>query len=63
MADLRFVRFDDPHAFLQESKKFDDSYMNFGLGSLYDFVNGLSTRVFADVPLRIFTIYRGEELL
>ncbi|TBU26352.1 hypothetical protein BD311DRAFT_779705 [Dichomitus squalens] len=63
MANLRFVRFDDPHAFLAKSKDFDDSFTNFGLGSLYDFLSGASTQFVSDVPLRIYGIYRGTDLL
>ena len=62
-SNLRFVSFDDPHAFLEATRDSDDSFMNFGIGSLRDFLNGISTHEVADVPTQIFAIFRGEEVL
>ncbi|PIL30858.1 hypothetical protein GSI_07026 [Ganoderma sinense ZZ0214-1] len=63
MSSLRFLRFEDPHAYLETTKDHDDSFMNFGIGSLWDFLSGLPARQMPDVPTYIFTIYRGDDLL
>ena len=34
--ELRFVRFKSPQAFLEATKAFDDSFMSFCLGPIYD---------------------------
>ncbi|KAI0719094.1 acyl-CoA N-acyltransferase [Cerioporus squamosus] len=62
--ELRFVRFDDPHAFLEATKQFDDSFMNFCIGSLYDYVGSPQyAAVNASQPAHLFAIYRGDQLL
>lgn len=63
MFDLRFLRFDDPHAYLEATKDYDDSFMNFGIGSLWDFLSGMSSRELSDISTYIFAIYQREDLL
>ena len=64
MSGLRFLRFDDPHAYLEITKDYDDSFMNYGIGSLRDFLSGTPTRQVPDtVPTYIFAIYQGDDLL
>ncbi|KAI1789194.1 hypothetical protein LXA43DRAFT_1022307 [Ganoderma leucocontextum] len=62
MSGLRFLRFDDPHAYLEATKDYDDSFMNFGIGSLRDFLSGIPTRQVSDIPTYIFAMYQGEDL-
>ena len=63
MSNLRFLRFDDPRTYLETTKGYDDSFMNFGIGSLWDFLSGISSRQLPDIPTYVFAIYRGEDLL
>ncbi|TFK78392.1 hypothetical protein K466DRAFT_507347 [Polyporus arcularius HHB13444] len=61
--DLRFVRFADPHAFLEATKQFDDSFMNFCIGSLHDFIRSPRYAAANPPPTYLFAIYRGDDLL
>ena len=63
MSGLRVLRFDDPHAYLESTKDYDDSFMNYGIGSLRDFLSGAPTRQVPDIPTYIFAIYQGDDLL
>ena len=38
MQNLSVIRFDDPTAFLEATKQYDDGFMNYGVGSLCDFL-------------------------
>lgn len=60
---LRIVRFHDPHAFLQVAKRFDDSFMNFCIGSLSDYVAGHQDTDEKLSPSYLFGVLRGEDLL
>ena len=60
MSNLRFVRFDNPKTFLEDTKQADDYLMkNSGAISIADYRNGPTN------PSRVFylAIYRGEALL
>ncbi|KAI0719095.1 hypothetical protein C8T65DRAFT_693406 [Cerioporus squamosus] len=64
---LRFVRFEDPQAFLEAMKQCDESFMNFTLGSIYDYLSSPQYSAAADssqsVPVYLLAIYRGDDLL
>ncbi|TFK78393.1 hypothetical protein K466DRAFT_657146 [Polyporus arcularius HHB13444] len=66
-SELRFVRFENPQEFLEATKRYDESFMNFSLGSIYDYVSR-SQSTAADpsksaVPVYLVAIYRRDELL
>ena len=61
--DLRFVRFEDPHAFLEATRRFDDSFMNFCLRSLYDYLGSPQYAADPSKPVFLVAVYRGDDLL
>ena len=64
MADtLRLVRFDDPYAFLEATKQFDDSFMNFCIGSLRDHLSGPKDANDDASPVYLFGVYQEDDLL
>lgn len=68
MEHLRFVRFSDPQAFLDATKQHDDSFMNFCLGSLLDYISSPNRPqgpedILGDKPAYLLAIYHGDNLL
>ena len=63
--DLRVVRFEDPQACLSATKDFDDSFMNFCIGSLLDHLNKANTgsEELGNGNVYLFGVYREDELL
>ncbi|OBZ65793.1 hypothetical protein A0H81_14359 [Grifola frondosa] len=60
MSVLWLIRFEDSKAFLQALKQYDDSFMNYCLGSLLDAVS--QNRVDSNM-MTLLSVYRGNELL
>ncbi|KAJ3542540.1 hypothetical protein NM688_g5960 [Phlebia brevispora] len=62
MSDIRVIHFQDPQAFLDAVKQYDDSFMNFALGSLLDSLNSENSLA-KDQPATYRTLlaaYKGD---
>ncbi|KAJ3522736.1 hypothetical protein NM688_g8831 [Phlebia brevispora] len=65
MPDIRVVRFDEPRAFLDAVKDYDDSFMNFSLGALLDSLEPANPRG-KEQPATsrtLLAVYKGEQLI
>ena len=62
MTEIRVVTFKDPETFLQTVQSYDDSFMNFALGSLLDSMHpaqaGKTTRY-----RTLLAVYKEDNLL
>ena len=57
MTNIRTVKFDSPNAFLEATKPWDDSFMNFCVGAVSD-------RIGQDAAtIHLLAVYRGDDLL
>ncbi|KAF7799554.1 hypothetical protein EIP86_010791 [Pleurotus ostreatoroseus] len=65
MADLRAVHFAEPEAFLDALKAYDDSFMNFALGSLLDSMNPAYPHSHdrSTISRTLLAVYKGDQLL
>lgn len=64
MSALHFVHFEDPHAFLEATKQFDDSFMRFCLGSLYEYLaNSQAAATNSPMAVYLSAIFKGADLL
>ena len=64
MTEIRVVTFKDPETFLQTVQSYDDSFMNFALGSLLDRIDparpgGPPTKQ----DRTLLAVYKGDNLL
>ncbi|KAI0647393.1 hypothetical protein C8Q79DRAFT_1009495 [Trametes meyenii] len=64
MDDLRCVRFTDSTSALQALDRYDEGFMNFGVGTLYDIlrVQDATPEEAALEPALIFGLYSGDDL-
>ena len=64
MEDLRYVHIADPRVFLEATKDFDDSFMNFSIGTMTDYLARRRPDQ-EDEPDAFYfsTISKGEQLL
>ena len=65
MADFRAVHFAKPEAFLDALKAYDDSFMNFALGSLLDSMNPAYPHSHdrSTISRTLLAVYKGDQLL
>lgn len=65
MANLRAVHFAEPKAFLDALKTYDDSFMNFALGSLLDSMDPAypHSQNSSAISRTLLAVYKGDQLL
>lgn len=64
MSDLRVVRFQDAQTFLEAVKPYDDSFMNFALGSVLDSLSPARASLSHTKSYRtLLAVYKGDKLL
>ena len=64
MEDFHVARFQHPPAFLQAVEPHDDSFMNYGIGSLLDFLKRFSTPALEEqCSVVLLAVYRRNDLL
>lgn len=65
MPDLRVVQFSKPETFLDAVRPYDDSFMNFPVGSLLDSLDPANPRTKdRTVQYRtLLAVYKGDDLM
>lgn len=61
--NLRAVKYADPLQFLDATKDWDDSFMNFCIGSVSHYVRTQDGQQRTEENLHMFALFRADELL